>query len=119
MTINASTATFRLVGISRAGGLRLVIATMGTLHIVDARPNPASTELTLEFTSHDAEEYTLNLINALGVRPDPMLFAEQRFTSMRGLNTRVLDVSRLPSGIYFIQLRNGRELAARKVIIVR
>lgn len=119
MTINASTATFRLVGISRAGGLRLVIATMGTLRIVDARPNPASTELTLEFTSHDAEEYTLNLINALGVRPDPMLFAEQRFTSMRGLNTRVLDVSRLPSGIYFIQLRNGRELAARKVIIVR
>lgn len=119
MTINASTATFRLVGISRAGGLRLVIATMGTLRIVDARPNPASTELTLEFTSHDAEEYTLNLINALGVRPDPMLFAEQRFTSMRGLNTRVLDVSRLPSGIYFIQLRNGRELAARKVIVVR
>ncbi len=119
MTINASTATFRLVGISRAGGLRLVISTLGTLRIVDARPNPASTELTLEFTSHDAEEYTLNLINALGVRPDPMIFGEQKFTSVSGLNTRVLDVSRLPSGIYFIQLRNGRELAARKIIIVR
>ena len=119
MTINASTATFRLVGISRAGGLRLVISTLGTLRIVDARPNPASTELTLEFTSHDAEEYTLNLINALGVRPDPMIFGEQKFMSVSGLNTRVLDVSRLPSGIYFIQLRNGRELAARKIIIVR
>jgi len=119
MVINASTGTFRLVGISRAGGLRLVISTMGTLRIVDARPNPASTELTLEFTSKDAEEYTLNLINALGIRPDPSAFPEQRFTSVSGLNTRVLDVSRLPSGIYFIQLRNGRELAARKIVIMR
>ncbi len=119
MVINASTGAFRLVGISRAGGLRLVISTMGTLRIVDARPNPASTELTLEFTSKDAEDYTLNLINALGIRPDSAAFPEQRFTSVSGLNTRVLDVSRLPSGIYFIQLRNGRELAARKIVIMR
>jgi hypothetical protein len=119
MTINASTATFRLIGIARAGGLRLVTSSIATLKILDARPNPASSELTIEYSSGAAEEHTLYLINALGVRPDPSAFPEQRFMSVKGVNTRVLDVSRLPSGTYFLQLRNAREIAARKIIIIR
>ncbi len=119
MTITASTATFRLTGIARAGGLRLIISSMGTLRILDARPNPASGELTLEFFSKDAEEYQLYLINPIGLRPDPAAFPEQRFTATAGVNVRTLDLSRVPSGIYFLQLRNVRELATRRIVIMR
>ncbi len=119
MTITASTATFRLTGIARAGGLRLIISSMGTLRILDARPNPTSSELTLEFFSKDAEEYQIYLINPIGLRPDPAAFPEQRFTATAGVNIRTLDLSRVPSGIYFLQLRNVRELATRRIVIMR
>ncbi len=119
MTITASTATFRLTGIARAGGLRLITSSMGTLRILEAKPNPASSELTLEFFSKDAEEYSLYLINPIGLRPDPAAFPEQRFTATAGVNIRTLDLSRVPSGIYFLQLRNVRELATRRIVIMR
>ncbi len=119
ITITAQPATFRLTGVARAGGLRLIIASLGTVSIIDARPNPASGDLTLEFDSQIADEYLLYIISPLGVRPDASVFAEQRFNAVIGRNTRTLDVSRLPSGTYFIHLRNSRELASRRIVILR
>lgn len=119
ITITARPATFTLTGVARAGGLRLILVTLGTFSIVDARPNPASGDLTLEFDSQIADEYLLYILNPIGLRPDASLFAEQRFNAVVGRNTRVLDLSRLPTGTYFIHLRNSRELGSRRIIIMR
>ena len=116
MTVTASEATFRLTGLARAGGTRLVFSSGGTMNILDARPNPATNELTLEFTSLQAEEYTLSLWTALGARTS---FNDERFIAAAGVNRRVLNVSQLPAGAYTLHLRNGREAQARRIMILR
>jgi WD40 repeat protein len=116
MTVTAEEATFRLTGLARAGGTRLIFASAGTMSIIETRPNPATNELTLEFYSLAAEEYTVTLWTALGMRTT---FNDERFFANAGVNSRVLDLSRLPAGAYTLHLRNKRETQARRVLIVR
>ncbi|MCU0425216.1 MAG: choice-of-anchor D domain-containing protein [Candidatus Kapabacteria bacterium] len=119
MSITATGATFRLTGVARAGGLRLIVVTLGTITNLRVRPNPASGEAVLEFTSAIADSYTLTLLTPLGNRIDASIFAEQRFDAGTGVHSRTLDVSRLPVGTYFLHLRNSRELASYRLLVVR
>lgn len=75
-------------------------------------PNPAANAVTLEIPmSEDADVQVAVL--------DPAGRAAVRTTESLGkANNRVnLDLSSLPSGIYFVQVRNGAELATRKLVV--
>ncbi|MCS6808556.1 MAG: choice-of-anchor D domain-containing protein [Bacteroidota bacterium] len=119
MVITATPARFTLAGVARAGGWRLVSVSLGTVSILDVQPNPSSSTLTLVFDSRIADEYTVSFVAPNGMLPDPSAFSVQRFWANIGRNIRMLDVSRLPAGTYFLHVRNSREFASHRVVIMR
>lgn len=65
-------------------------------------PNPASTELTLQFESATKEELSVMIYNAMG-----QTLLHQDFLPEAGFNQIKLDVSSLSQGLYFMEIRQG------------
>ena len=77
-------------------------------------PNPASQEMTVRYTVPSRKKVTLRLHDVLGQQVQTLVRSPQN-----GRHQATLDVSDLPSGIYFLQLRvDGRE-QTQKVTVVR
>ena len=76
-----------------------------------AYPNPANNQLNLSFSNIDAGDITLTLSNAVMAT----VFKESISTNGGDLNT-LIDISRFPSGIYFLQIQNGNFSASQKII---
>jgi WD40 repeat protein len=109
-------ATFCLLALPYVSGNSFVLSSVGTVSIQDLRPQPVSAEMTLDFWSREAELYVVRVTDAMG----QTAIAEKQITSLRGLNTLVFpETALLPRGVYFVYLRNARELAARRFMIVR
>lgn len=76
-------------------------------------PNPAQTDLRVELNLAERADLQLNLLNALG-----QVIYQQQLTDA-GLGQRVenIDVSKLPSGIYQLQVQVGDRAATYKVVV--
>lgn len=75
-------------------------------------PNPATQELTLEMSlQHDAD-VQVTLFDVAGKAA-----LQQHSTLTKDNNRMTLDVSRLPNGIYFVNVRNGEQTHTRKLTV--
>ena len=70
-------------------------------------PNPVGDVLTLSFNGTMPSDLSLELINALG---------SQVYFAAAGTKNTSLDMSDLPSGIYYIKLSSGGQSVNRKII---
>jgi hypothetical protein len=75
-------------------------------------PNPAKQFATLNVFAGTAAETQVVLINSIGQK-----VLEQQISLNSGKNLITLNLSQLPSGVYFAQLSDGKNLSTRKLII--
>lgn len=76
-------------------------------------PNPTSNNLTIEYSLQKNENIELQLINSLGQQTD----INYTTIAFQGDNSIKLDISKLPEGIYFAQLKIKGEVIATKRFI--
>lgn len=81
----------------------------GTIfELLSVSPNPAASELEVTIDKRDETPVSVEVTDLLG--------KEQLRTSITGLN-RTLDISRLPSGAYFLRLSSSGEVRTRRFVI--
>jgi hypothetical protein len=77
-------------------------------------PNPANDHLTLEIPMESDGDVTASIFDVAGKLADQQI---------RGLakddNKLNFDTSRLPNGVYFVQVRNGSTMHTRKLVVNR
>jgi hypothetical protein len=69
-------------------------------------PNPVSSDLTIRITSLN-KEATVQLFNALG-----SMLLSRKLTN----NTSTISMKELPSGLYFVQIKNGQQISFTKIV---
>jgi len=75
-------------------------------------PNPASDELTVEVPLEADADVAVAILDPAGKAA-----IQQHRALTKGDNLITLDVSRLPNGVYFVQVRNGEQLHTRKLVV--
>jgi hypothetical protein len=77
-------------------------------------PNPATDQLTVEVPMENESDVQVTLLDVAGKAA-----IQEHRTLAKGDNRITLDVSRLPNGIYFVQVRNGEQSHTRKLTVQR
>jgi hypothetical protein len=75
-------------------------------------PNPATTNLTLSFTSMFNATMQIQMMDQTG-----RIVLNQQINSTTGVNNHELNVANLAAGIYQLQIVRGNQTATRKVVI--
>ena len=75
-------------------------------------PNPATEQITVQFFALAEESVRLEVLNVAG-----QLVAQQSAPAQPGLNTVVLPISHLPTGVYSLLLSNDRMVAAPSRVV--
>lgn len=75
-------------------------------------PNPASDEITVEVPLEADADVAVTILDPAGKAA-----IQQHRALTKGDNRITLDVSRLPNGVYFVQVRNGEQLHTRKLVV--
>lgn len=83
-----------------------------SLNNFDVYPNPANSEIFLNISSSKNEKTKVLIINSLGSQ-----VKEKDITLLEGKNSIEVDLSNLPSGIYFARVGNGNDANTRKFVI--
>jgi hypothetical protein len=81
--------------------------------IVPAYPNPAETELNIEWISPEPQMLTVTLIDAMG----RSVFSAE-INGGEGFNHRVLDVSSVKNGVYLLSIGEGTRHESQRIIVV-
>lgn len=74
-------------------------------------PNPASQQVTVEVPMETEADVTVSIMDPAG-----KVAAQQHRTLGKGDNQMLFDVSSMPNGIYFVQVRNGDTTLTRKLV---
>ncbi len=74
-------------------------------------PNPASQQVTVEVPMENEADVTVSIMDPAG-----KVAAQQHRTLSKGDNQMLFDVSNMPNGIYFVQVRNGDTALTRKLV---
>jgi hypothetical protein len=77
-------------------------------------PNPARSRTTVRYAAPEGAEVTLRLYDVLGRVVQTMARGAEA-----GRAEKPLDVSRLPSGTYFLRMQTGSEVITRRLTVVR
>jgi hypothetical protein len=79
---------------------------------VEMFPNPANTEVTLQISTETATEITVNVYNSIGVKvsTDNLGVVNGNFTLRKSTDN-------LASGMYLVELTNGKKSQTQKLII--
>ncbi len=84
---------------------------MGEIHIF---PNPASTELTVEYRTFDTAVSSIDLYDLTGAR-----VLSQPISVSEGLNVIQLDVSQFSKGVYWLTVQEVNGRLTKRVMILR
>lgn len=77
-------------------------------------PNPASQQATLRYAVPGTQDVTLRLYDVLGRQVRTVLRGERS-----GRHKRQVNLSDVPSGVYFLRLRAGEQTRTRKLTVAR
>ena len=75
-------------------------------------PNPFSTSITIQFGHTNPENITINIFNYLGQLVESM----DQGNLKTGKHQYIWDASDITSGVYFVQVRIGKETTTRKIV---
>jgi hypothetical protein len=75
-------------------------------------PNPAKEQVTIEVPVSADSQVSVNIMDASG-----KVALQQNRTLSKGDNQFVFDTSRLPNGVYFVQVRDGEMASISKLVI--
>ncbi|MBK7938926.1 MAG: T9SS type A sorting domain-containing protein [Lewinellaceae bacterium] len=75
-------------------------------------PNPATSELTVEVPMEAEADVAVSILDMSGKAT-----VQQHRNMAKGDNRMTLDVSQLPNGVYFVQVRNGELSHTRKLVV--
>ncbi|NQY30656.1 MAG: T9SS type A sorting domain-containing protein [Flavobacteriaceae bacterium] len=75
-------------------------------------PNPATDKITIEFNDSSMVNQEISIYNLVGQKVNTLL-------SSKSQNKQVIDLSKLPSGIYFIQFVNKQQQMVTKKISIK
>ncbi|MBC8145639.1 MAG: choice-of-anchor D domain-containing protein, partial [bacterium] len=113
-TVSNRDGSFRTLGICSIGGGRF-IRIAGTFTVKRIAPNPAGDRVTLSIESDARARVGIAIVDALGHRIASVLDGE--FAG--GLSEASVDVSNVPYGLYFVEVRSGRHVDRVPLIIAR
>lgn len=77
-------------------------------------PNPTSNKINIEFSSFDAAKVNLSIANAIG-----NIVYKETVSPKFGSNQMTIDISRLPVGIYSLQIESNNKVLRHKFVVVR
>jgi hypothetical protein len=106
--------TFRLSGICQEGGVRLFEAN-DSLYLKSARPDPATSVTEIEYGLVEPGWTEITLVNSAGERVQ----SPAAGLMLAGKYLLTLDVSQLPSGIYYCVLRTPSQIIQRPMRVVQ
>ena len=82
--------------------------------LFEVRPNPVRRRMTVRYAIREVQDTALHIYDVLGRRVRTLVHAEKR-----GRNEKIVDVSRLSSGTYFLRLTTERETQTKRFVVVR
>lgn len=77
-------------------------------------PNPAKEQLNVQFNSENENEASVELVSMTSI-----VVSSKSFKANKGANTILVDVSSLEPGIYMLNIKNGVQVAIKKVIVTK
>jgi hypothetical protein len=80
--------------------------------LVKIYPNPFTDNLTIEFSMINKEDVEVSLLDATG--KSVKVITNRQFQQVK--NTTSLDMTDLPAGLYFIQLKTNNSLTTQKLL---
>ncbi len=78
---------------------------------ISVNPNPVKGSTTLTYTLTSDANVMLNIFDANG-----QLVDQQKLTGIRGINSKVIDMSRFAAGTYMLNIVNGNKISTLSVI---
>ncbi len=75
-------------------------------------PNPAVNTAKVTFTSKEASDYVLSVVDMVG-----RTVVSRDIQAVPGENTYDIDVNELPNGVYMYSISNGRESISQKFVV--
>lgn len=84
----------------------------GAVFFLSAYPNPANEEVAIEWLAPKDKVVTIQLFDSFG-----KTVASSTVTSLEGLNSAKLEVSKLRSGIYILQTRSGAVQKNQRIFV--
>ncbi len=113
LEIEKQPGLFKLLGICREGGTRLINPT-GKAEILQIIPNPASDDIEIKVNLIEDGVSTLSVYNVNGVK-----LREFSLNDGTGLKTMYLNINDFANGLYFIQLLTPTVVNYQKLMIVK
>jgi hypothetical protein len=77
-------------------------------------PNPANTMFNISFDASVERDVEISFINFLGVE-----VLTEHMKANVGVNTRKIDVTKLPEGTYLFQVKTDKEIHVKGIVIMR
>jgi hypothetical protein len=106
---------FTLGGICLEGGMRLVTKSTSSTVLAQSKPNPASDIATIDFSLLERGLTTITVYSVMG---EAVLQAlSERLEP--GAYSLDMDISRLPSGVYFYVLQTPTDRKTRRMEVIR
>jgi len=79
---------------------------------VNAHPNPFSTSTTIEYELAQPKNVSITIFNHLGQQIERI----DQENNQSGMQQYIWDASEITSGVYFVQVRIGKEMTTRKIV---
>jgi len=89
------------------------------LGLLGTYPNPAQSQVTIRYALPKRHEATLRLYDVLGREVRTVVGGKQEGRRQAGRQQVTLDVSELPSGVYFLRLESAGKTQTRKFTVLR
>jgi hypothetical protein len=106
---------FTLGGICLEGGMRLVTKSTSSTVLAQSKPNPASDIATIDFSLLERGLTTITVYSIMG---ESVLQAMSERLEP-GAYSLDMDISRLPSGVYFYVLQTPTDRKTRRMEVIR
>ncbi len=100
--LDGSTQISSIIDVKRAGG---------NFGVISVSPNPARTQTTVTFESAEAAAIQTVLTDITG-----KIVSMTGRNAVRGVNTIDVDLTEVPSGVYFLTLNNGVSNITRRIV---
>jgi hypothetical protein len=77
-------------------------------------PNPAANSINLSFAANNISKAEISITNTLG----NVLYSNQ-IQAVVGQNNKTIDISRLPVGVYSVNIKINNSVVSKQFVVIR